>query len=80
MGSAEDNLILMWSQKCLATELCYMHPLTSTCCIHSNVYGLGDIHYIRDLTAVDSILSTSPAVHMYYHLTSCSVEVPLCAS
>ena len=37
-------------------------PLTSVCCIHSNVYGLGDIHCIRYLTAVDPFLSASNAV------------------
>ena len=53
-----------------------MHvPLT--CCVYSNIYGLGDIHCIRYLTAVDSILSTSPPVQKYRHITSCSVEVPM---
>ena len=36
--------------------------LTSVCCIHSNVYGLCDIHCIRYLTVVDPTHSTSPAV------------------
>ena len=53
---------------------------TGVCRVHSNVYGLCDIHYIRYLTTVDSTHSTSPAMHMYYHLTSGSEEVPLCAS
>ena len=51
--------------------------LTSVFCIHSNVYGLSNIVCIRYRTAVDSILSTSFAVQIHYHLTSCSVEVPL---
>ena len=56
-------------------------PHTSVCCVHSNVYGLGDIHCIRYLTTVDSIHSNSSAMHMYYHLTSSgSEEVPQCAS
>ena len=52
-------------------------PLTSTCWVHSNVYALGDIHCIRNLTAVDPFHSTSFAVHTYHHLTSVSVEIPL---
>ena len=52
--------------------------LTTVCCIHSNVYGLGDIQYIRYLTAVDSILiPTSSSVQIYHHMTSCAVEVRL---
>ena len=44
--------------------------------VHSNVYGLDNTHCIRYLTAVDSLCSSSPAVHMYHHVTSCSVKVP----
>ena len=39
-------------------------PLTSLCCVHSNVYGLGSIHCIKYLPAVYSIHSTSPAIHI----------------
>ena len=51
--------------------------LTSACCVHSNVYSLGNIYWISYLTAVDSILSTSSAVQTYHHLISGSVEIPL---
>ena len=52
--------------------------LTSVCCIHSNVYGLGDIQCIRYLTAVDSILTpTGSSVQIYHHMTSCAVDVRL---
>ena len=51
--------------------------LTPACCVHSNVYVLVDIHWIRYLTAVDPILSTSSAVQTYHHLISGSVEIPL---
>ena len=54
-----------------------LSPLTSAFWIHSNVYGLDNIHCIRYLTAVDSFHSTSSAVHNYHHLTSASVEIPL---
>ena len=50
--------------------------LTSASRVHSNVYGLCDIHYIRYHTTVDSSHSTSPPVQIYHHLTSSSVEVP----
>ena len=51
--------------------------LTSACCVHSNVYGLGDILCIRYLTAVDSILTpTASSVQIYHHMISCPVEVP----
>ena len=52
-------------------------PLTSACCVHSNVYGLGDIHCIRYHTSVNSFVSTSLPVQKYPHMTSCSVDVPL---
>ena len=52
-------------------------PLTSACCVHSNVYGLCNIHWIRYLTAVDPSHSTSSAVHKYHTLISGSVEIPL---
>ena len=54
--------------------------LTSACCVHSNVYGLDDIHWIRYLTAVDPIHSTSSTMQSYHHLTSDSVEIPLSTS
>ena len=50
--------------------------LTSVCCVQSYVYGLGNARYIRYLTAVDPILSTSFTVQIYHHLTSGSVEIP----
>ena len=51
--------------------------LTSAFCVHSNVYGLGDIQCIRYLTVVDSILThTAYSVQTYHHMTSCSVKVP----
>ena len=49
--------------------------LTPACWVHSNVYVLVDIHWIRYLTAVDPILSTSSAVQTYRHLLSSSVEI-----
>ena len=56
----------------------YIHlPLTSVCYVHSNVYGLGDIHCITYFTTVDSIHSMPPAMQIHYHPTSCSVKVPL---
>ena len=51
--------------------------LTSLSCVHSNVHGLGNIHWIRYLTAVDPLHSTSFAVQIYFHLTSVFVEIPL---
>ena len=52
-------------------------PLTSVCWVHSNVYGLVNIHWIRYLTAVYPFNSTSSAVQTYHHLTSGSVELLL---
>ena len=62
--------------------ICLMHgiwsiSLTSTCCVHSNVYCLCDIHCIRYHTTVDSSHSTSPPLQTYHTLTSCSVDIPL---
>ena len=51
--------------------------LTSDCAVHSNVYGLGNIHWIKYLAVVDPILSTSSAVQTYHHVTSGSVKIPL---
>ena len=51
--------------------------LTSSCCVHSNVYGLENIPWIRYHTAVDPLLSTSSTVQIYLHLTSRSEETPL---
>ena len=51
--------------------------LTIAYWVHSNVYGLGNIHCIRYHTTVDSFLSTSPPVQSYPHMTSGSVKVPL---
>ena len=52
--------------------------LTTACCVQSNVYGLGNIQWIRYLTAVDPLLSTSSTAQTYHHLTSGSIEIPLC--
>ena len=54
--------------------------LTSACWVHSNVYGLGNVHWIRYHTAVDPIHSTSFTMQKYHHLTSGSVEIPLSTS
>ena len=51
--------------------------LTPVCWVHSNVYFLVNIHWIRYFTAIDPILSTSSAVQTYHHLFSGSVEIPL---
>ena len=51
--------------------------LTTACCVHSNVYGLGNTCWIRYLTAVDPLLSTSSAIQIYFHITSGSVEIRL---
>ena len=51
--------------------------LTTGCCVHSNVYGLGNVHWIRYLAVVDPIRSTSSAMHTYHHLISGSVKIPL---
>ena len=49
--------------------------LTPACWVHSNGYFLANILWIRYLTVVDPILSTSSAVQTYHHLTSGSVEI-----
>ena len=49
--------------------------LTPACWVHSNVDVLENTLWIRYLTAVDPILSTSSAVQKYHHLTSGSVEI-----
>ena len=49
--------------------------LTNVCCVNSNVYDLHNIHWIRYLTAVDPILSTSSAVQTNHHVTSASVDM-----
>ena len=54
--------------------------LTSVCVVHSNVYALGNIHWIRYPTPVDPLLSTSPAIYMYHLVTSPSVHIPLATS
>ena len=56
-------------QECIILVL-----LTSPYCVHSNIYGLGNIHWIRYLTAVDAILSTSSMVQKYHHFTSGPVK------
>ena len=59
-------------------QLNRIRSLTSGCCVYSNIYNLHNICWVRYLTVVDPILSTSSAVHAYHHLTSGSVEIPLC--
>ena len=54
--------------------------LTSVCVVHSNVYGLGNIHWIRYLTAVNPLLSTSPAIYTYHLVTPFSVHIPMATS
>ena len=74
-----SNIVLSqkWNQKCMFTNLILLNvPLTSACCIHSNVYGLGNIHCIRYHTRVHSSYSTSPPVHVFHHLTWGTVEIP----
>ena len=51
--------------------------LTSACCVHSNVYGLGSFHRVLYLIMVDPILSTSSAVQSYHRPTFGSIEIPL---
>ena len=51
--------------------------LTGAYCVHSNVYGVDNIRWIRYLTAVDPLLSTSSAVQIHHRLTSGSIEIPL---
>ena len=50
---------------------------TSVYIVHSNVYGLGNIHWVRYLTAVDPFHSTFSAVHIHHHVTSGYVDVCL---
>ena len=77
---SNSMLLHVHSHACTLTCMNYV-LLTSVCCIHSNVHGLGNIHCIRYLTAVDSIHSTSSAVHIYFTpiITSIPsvVEIPL---
>ena len=55
-----------------------MHvPLTCACCVHCNVCSLLITLFIKYLTVVDSIHTTSSPVQKYHHMISCSVEVPL---
>ena len=54
--------------------------LTTASWVHSNVYGLVNIHWIRYLTTVDPLHSTSSTMQNYHHLTSSSVEIPLSTS
>ena len=75
----DTGLFTFTSVKQLYKDLCAtVLLLTTVCSIHSDVYGLGDIQYIRYLTAVDSILTpTGSSVQIYHHMTSCAVEVRL---
>ena len=72
------NLILQHKYCSITTVPCVqaMSP-TRACCVHSNVYGLGNIYWIQYLTAVDPILSTSSTVQTYHHLISVSVEISI---
>ena len=56
---------------------CMHVPLTCAFCVHSNVCALIITIFIRYNTVVNSILSTSPPLQKYHHMTSGSVEVPL---
>ena len=51
--------------------------LTTACWVHSNVYDLVNVHWIRYLTVVDPIHSTSSTVQTYHHAISGSVKIPL---
>ena len=59
-------------QKNFTNSIMLHIPLTSLCCVHSNVYCLSDIHCIKYLTMVYSIHSTSPALHFPMYV----VEIP----
>ena len=48
---------------------------TNACCVHSNVYGLGNVHWIRYLTPVDPFHSTSSVVQTYHHMMCIHVEI-----
>ena len=49
--------------------------LTSAYVVHSNVYGLVNIHWTMYRTVVDPIHATSSTLHTYHHLTSVSVQI-----
>ena len=59
----------------LTTELLTSRSVCSI--VHSNVYGLVNIHCIRYHTVVDSFHSTLPPLQKYHTLTSSSMKVPL---
>ena len=71
-----SNAISISVLECFTNSIWSHVPLTSTCCVHSNVHGLANIHCIRYHTTVDSSHSTSPPVQKYHHPTSGSVELP----
>ena len=48
---------------------------TTSCWVHSNVYGLG--HWVRSVTTIYPLHSTSSTVHTYHHVTSGYVDVCL---
>ena len=60
----------------LLIDLCAYAPLTSSSCVHSNVYGLINTCCIRYLTIEDSSQSTSPPVQTHHARTSVSIELP----
>ena len=59
-----------------STEWIVHVPLTTACCVYSNVHVLVNTCRIRYHTAIDPIHSSSPPVHAYHTRTSVSVEVP----
>ena len=73
---SDSPAILLTSSVSQYLNTLYM-PLTSSCCVYSNVYGLGNIHCIRYHTVVNSIGSTSRPAQVYHPMTSFSVEIPL---
>ena len=79
VGSTGISLFCNMCKHCSRVEQSWnvqTSSLTSGCWVHSNVYGLGNIHWIRYHTAVDPIHSTSSAVQMYPQFTFGSVEIP----
>ena len=67
---------IFWVLECFTNSILLHMPLTSACCVHSNVYWPSDIHYIRYHTTVDSSHSTPPPVQTYHHQISGSVDIP----
>ena len=51
-------------------------PLTTACCVHSNVYCLINTRCIRYHTTVDPLHSTTSPLQILYHLTCGSINIP----